>query len=404
MEALIHSTGFFRAKARNLVALAARIVERHGGEVPRDLDALTDLPGVGRKTAHVVLGNAFGIASGVVVDTHVKRLAYRLGLTTSRDPVVIERELCGLVPRAGWIDLSHRLIEHGRRTCLALRPRCERCALEPLCPKRGVAPSPMRPGNASARVRFRQAGDRVILNVATHDPHGLKFRAREAPAMHIHDIFRRTRPRSASSSSRRRPTRRPRSCSAPSPSCRRCSRRSSRSPTAPAARPASGRTTWSSASSARPNLTAVSHLTCVCHTRGRAGGDPRPLRRVGHREHPGPRRRPAPRPGRLRPRAATPSATPSELVAFIQRAANAPDPRGFGIGVAGFPEGHPGTPNRLKEMDYLKRKVDAGADYICTQLFFDNRDFYDFRERCDLAGIKVPIVAGIMPITSQGRA
>src|SRR4029450_10483575 len=78
-----------------------------------------------------------------------------------------------------------------------------------------------------------------------------------------------------------------------------------------------------------------------------------------------------------------------------------PDPRGFGVGVAGFPEGHPGCPNRMKEMDYLKAKVDAGADYICTQLFFDNRDFYDFRERCDLAGIKVPIIAGIMPITSK---
>jgi methylenetetrahydrofolate reductase (NADPH) len=94
----------------------------------------------------------------------------------------------------------------------------------------------------------------------------------------------------------------------------------------------------------------------------------------------------------------------AQLVAFIRKF-NAsgihPDKRGFGIGVAGFPEGHPGTPNRLLEMDYLKAKVDAGADYICTQLFFDNRDFYDFRERCDLAGIKVPIIAGLMPITSS---
>jgi methylenetetrahydrofolate reductase (NADPH) len=88
-------------------------------------------------------------------------------------------------------------------------------------------------------------------------------------------------------------------------------------------------------------------------------------------------------------------------VAFIRSREKVPDPRGFGIGVAGFPEGHPGTPNRLLEMDYLKRKVDAGADYICTQLFFENRDFYDFRERCELAGIRVPIVAGIMPITSR---
>jgi methylenetetrahydrofolate reductase (NADPH) len=90
-----------------------------------------------------------------------------------------------------------------------------------------------------------------------------------------------------------------------------------------------------------------------------------------------------------------------QLVRFIRERPNAPKPRGFGIGVAGFPEGHPETPNRLREIENLKRKVDAGADYICTQLFFENRDFYDFRERCDLAGIKAPIVAGIMPVTSK---
>jgi len=90
-----------------------------------------------------------------------------------------------------------------------------------------------------------------------------------------------------------------------------------------------------------------------------------------------------------------------DLVSFVKSFSGHPDPRGFGIGVAGFPEGHPATPNRLLEMDYLKAKVDAGADYICTQLFFDNHDFYDFRERCALAGIHVPIVAGIMPVTSQ---
>jgi endonuclease-3 len=149
VEALIHSTGFFRAKARNLIALSARLVEKHEGEVPQNLDALTDLPGVGRKTAHVVLGNAFKIPSGVVVDTHVKRLAYRLGMTTSQDPAVIECDLCAQVPRSGWIDLSHRLIDHGRRICLALRPRCAQCALEPLCPRRGVTPSPVKLGNPS---------------------------------------------------------------------------------------------------------------------------------------------------------------------------------------------------------------------------------------------------------------
>jgi endonuclease-3 len=106
---------------------------------PAELEALTALPGVGRKTANVVLGNAFEIASGVVVDTHVKRLAYRLGLTASRDPKVIERDLIALVPRKHWVDLSHRLIEHGRKVCIARKPRCGACALEPICPKVEVA-------------------------------------------------------------------------------------------------------------------------------------------------------------------------------------------------------------------------------------------------------------------------
>jgi endonuclease-3 len=146
VEGLIHATGFFRAKAKNLVAMASALVERHGGEVPRDLDALTRLPGVGRKTANVVLGTAFGIASGVVVDTHVKRLAYRLGLTDATDPVVIERDLAGLLPRTGWVDFGHLMIEHGRKTCAALRPRCDDCVLGPICPRRGVgAPRAARP-------------------------------------------------------------------------------------------------------------------------------------------------------------------------------------------------------------------------------------------------------------------
>jgi endonuclease-3 len=138
LEALIHSTGFFRAKAKNLLAMARQLVERHGGEIPHDLDALTALPGVGRKTANVVLGNAFAIASGVVVDTHVKRVALRLGLTKSADPAAVERDLIRLVPRKHWIDLSHRLILHGRTTCAALRPKCRDCALAPICPKTGV--------------------------------------------------------------------------------------------------------------------------------------------------------------------------------------------------------------------------------------------------------------------------
>jgi endonuclease-3 len=120
--------------------MARGLVERHDGAVPAELDALTVLPGVGRKTAHVVLGNAFEIASGVVVDTHVKRLAYRLGLTDQADPEKVERDLASTIPRPGWVMFSHRLIEHGRTTCAAARPRCESCGLGRICPRVGVEP------------------------------------------------------------------------------------------------------------------------------------------------------------------------------------------------------------------------------------------------------------------------
>ena len=141
VEELIRSTGFFRAKAKNLQAMAARLVQEHGGEVPRDLDLLTACAGVGRKTANVVLGTAYGLATGVVVDTHVKRLAGRLGLTTRKTPEQIEADLMALVPRSEWVDLSHRLIHHGRKLCLARKPRCSQCPLEPICPKIGVRAS-----------------------------------------------------------------------------------------------------------------------------------------------------------------------------------------------------------------------------------------------------------------------
>lgn len=148
------------------------------------------------------------------------------------------------------------------------------------------------------------------------------------------------------------------------------------------------------------NLTAISHLTCVCHSLEEMtsildryaasgvenvlalGGDP--PKNLGSYD-----------------RTKDAFQYADQLVTFVRSRANLPDKRGFGIGVAGFPEGHPATPNRLHEMDHLKRKVDAGADYICTQLFFENRDFYDFRERCELAGIKVPIIAGIMPVSTK---
>lgn len=139
VEGVIRSTGFFRAKAKNLQEMAARLQEAHGGEVPRDLDALTALPGVGRKTANVVLGTAFGLATGVVVDTHVKRLSVRLGLSARKTPEQIERDLMATVPRDEWVDLSHRLIQLGRRVCLARKPRCPSCPMAGFCPRVGVA-------------------------------------------------------------------------------------------------------------------------------------------------------------------------------------------------------------------------------------------------------------------------
>jgi len=136
VEEIIRSTGFFRSKARSLIGMAGALVDRHGGEVPRDMDALTQLPGVGRKTANVILGNAFEMNEGVVVDTHVARLSERLGLSRQSDPVKIEQELMRAFPRARWTMLSHLLIWHGRRVCDARKPRCGECALREMCPSR----------------------------------------------------------------------------------------------------------------------------------------------------------------------------------------------------------------------------------------------------------------------------
>ena len=138
LEEAIKSTGFYRNKARSLRACCRELVERHGGEVPRSLEALTQLPGVGRKTANVVLGNAFGLNEGIVVDTHVARLARRLGLTRQRDPLKIEQDLLPLVPRELWTLFSHWLIWHGRRRCFARKPDCAGCEIAHLCPRRGV--------------------------------------------------------------------------------------------------------------------------------------------------------------------------------------------------------------------------------------------------------------------------
>jgi len=134
VEEVIRSTGFFRNKAKSLRGMARALVEDHGGRVPRSMDEMLELPGVARKTANVVLGTAFGLPTGVVVDTHVARLSQRLGLSRQTDPKKIEQDLMAQIPESEWIDFSHRLIWHGRRVCSARKPRCEACPLP--CPSR----------------------------------------------------------------------------------------------------------------------------------------------------------------------------------------------------------------------------------------------------------------------------
>ncbi len=141
LEKAVQSTGFFRNKARNIKSCSQDLVTRHGGEVPRTLDELTRLAGVGRKTANVVLGTAFGIASGVVVDTHVGRISRRLGLTVEQDPVRAERDLMAQLPQKEWVAFSHRVIHHGRGVCKARAPQCDSCSMAGFCPKIGVGKS-----------------------------------------------------------------------------------------------------------------------------------------------------------------------------------------------------------------------------------------------------------------------
>ena len=138
LEALIRTTGFFRSKAKSIRGCASSLVTNHDGEVPQTMDALHQLPGVGRKTANVVLGNAFNLAEGIVVDTHVGRLSRRMGLTRQHDPVKVEHALTKIVPKTDWTLFSHLLIWHGRRRCSARKPDCARCEIRSLCPQRGV--------------------------------------------------------------------------------------------------------------------------------------------------------------------------------------------------------------------------------------------------------------------------
>jgi endonuclease-3 len=138
LEEMIKSTGFFRNKSKSLVGMATAIDERHGGVVPNEMEQLVKLPGVGRKTANVILGNAFERNEGVVVDTHVTRVSQRLALTKNTDPVKIEQDLMPLFPREQWTLLAHLLIEHGRQICVARTPKCDQCVLSDLCPSSRV--------------------------------------------------------------------------------------------------------------------------------------------------------------------------------------------------------------------------------------------------------------------------
>lgn len=153
LEELIRPTGFFRNKAKNLLGAARALVERHGGAVPDSMADLLALPGVARKTANCVLGSGFGRAEGVVVDTHVGRIARRMGFTRHADPVRAERDLMEAFPREDWIFLSHAWIEHGRAVCTARTARCGECALAPWCPRRGVAAGGRPPARAPRRRR-----------------------------------------------------------------------------------------------------------------------------------------------------------------------------------------------------------------------------------------------------------
>jgi endonuclease-3 len=148
METAVKQTGFFRNKAKAVINCSKALVEKHGGEVPRTIDELVALPGVGRKTANVILGNAYGINAGVIVDTHVTRLSGRLSFTKHADPVDIEQDLMKIVPRDQWTDFANQLILHGRRVCIARKPDCPNCVLNDICPSADL-PAPVKAGPAS---------------------------------------------------------------------------------------------------------------------------------------------------------------------------------------------------------------------------------------------------------------
>jgi endonuclease-3 len=155
VEELVRSTGFYRNKAKAIIGASRMLDERHGGEVPRSIEPLLELPGVARKTANVVLGVAYGLATGFVVDTHAARVAQRLGISGSDEPAQIEQELCTAFPKDAWIAMSHRFVLHGRYVCRAQKPSCERCPLAELCPSAQSAPE----GSVEERCR----GERALI-------------------------------------------------------------------------------------------------------------------------------------------------------------------------------------------------------------------------------------------------
>jgi endonuclease-3 len=178
LEDVIRSTGFFNAKARSLRGMARALLAKHGGEVPRTMAELNALPGVGRKTANVVLGNVWNTPDGVVVDTHVGRLSRRLGWTKHTDPVKVEQDLNVLVPKERWTWISHALILHGRRICIAQRPKCELCILNDICPKVGVETTEQR--EKRKRREKRERKEKTALKVKSAKATGAARRSRPA--------------------------------------------------------------------------------------------------------------------------------------------------------------------------------------------------------------------------------
>jgi endonuclease-3 len=187
LEPMIFSSGFYRNKAKHLIAMARGVVERHGGTVPDTMEGLVDLPGVARKTANVVLGSVFGKNEGVVVDTHVARLAPRLGLTAETDPSKIEQDLMRIVPRDQWSIFAQRLIWHGRRVCHASKPDCEHCVLAPHCPSAGLG-LPAAARGSGARIAKRPTAKRaagkapVAKQPAAKRPAGKRSAAKQPAA------------------------------------------------------------------------------------------------------------------------------------------------------------------------------------------------------------------------------